>query len=224
MLKRILWVGGLAAAIVIGTASQSSAGTILLSAAFNGSDCNGVFGNPSGGGGQPVCDVGTALLTGDTTVSPWIIKFNSDQTADETNSGFPSITGEEFSFIDLGSSIQWTYNPTGNDPDVRYWVAKAANAFTLFWFVDGGPATVTPAACTAGSQNPGATSSAAYNFGCLSLALVVTTGTIPEAQLSHFTFYDTSNERLTQTPEPGTLVMIGGGIALLAARLRRRRA
>jgi hypothetical protein len=147
-------------------------------------DCSGLFGQ-----GFDDCTFNS---------SPIVIKFGTDGEI-EINSIFPSISGSEFSFNpDLDENLSsgtWTYTPNDiDDPVLRYWVAKAADGFNLFW--DG---TADPASATSQTSNQWWT---------------------PDGQgLSHLSFYDTGGR---QVPAPSTLMLLGTALVGVAVVRRRR--
>ena len=99
-------------------------------------DCSGYFGS-----GFENC----MIAFGKTDISAVIIKFGVDEPTEINSSAFPSVNGREWRLESTGDSDtgklsvgEWTYNPGEGDPDVRYWAAKAAAGFNLFWDVDQG--------------------------------------------------------------------------------------
>ncbi len=105
-----------------------------------------------------------------------------------------------------------------NFPEVRFWIAKAGNAFQLFWMVEDNAAST--AAC-----NP-----SSYTLDCLNLAQVVDQGrwSVPSKNgLSHLTFFGgpstpcTTNCGPAVVPEPQTLMLLALGMLGLVARQKR---
>lgn len=168
--------------------------------ADNVNDCAGLFGKPN----DP-CDVGYYLDPA-AQVSPWIAKYDVVTSTWETNSGFPTVDGSEFTITGTASGT-WTYVPGATDPAVRFWVAKGGNqGFTLHWMVD--------------DSTLGTACATTYSLACLSLALPVTGGTwsTPTGQaLSHMTFYDSA----VYIPEPATLTLLGIAALGFARRWKR---
>ncbi len=215
MLKRLAASCSFAFAAVLLAPVGAEADTLVW-ADFSGSDCAGLF---SGGAGIENCDVGNDLDT-PTGISPFIVKFGfEDENPEnieevETSDNFPSVTGAEF---DLGPGT-WSYTPSGDDPGVRFWVAKQGPEFRLHWMV---PDSAVGVECPGYNDN--------YTFDCLNLALIVTSGiwTNPNGGntvVSHLSFYDTGDpdEELPPIPEPATLLLLGTGLAGVAANARRR--
>ena len=183
--------------LALTTANSADAITTQVNGTFDGNDCSGVFGQGFGN-----CKIPANI---DPDQSPIIIKFNFNDGvpgAVEINSGlFPSINGSEF-ILDFddpeGKSGTWTYTPapgTG-DPGVTFWVAKGGPNFNLFTD-DSGLAVMTGTWFT--PLNPGGN----------------------QAALSHIDFYDTSGGGPVQVPAPGTLVILGIGLAVLAVAGRK---
>jgi hypothetical protein len=146
--------------------------------------------------GQPGCVATESGVSTTGEGSPWIIKFNIGGEIEINSALFPTITADDFSFTGLGgSSGTWTYTPDAGDPDVKFWVAKGGPNFNFFY--------------ENGADNTGP-------------AIAVTSGTwsTPDGQgLSHIAFYDTASV----IPEPGTLLLLGTGLAGVGTWARRRR-
>jgi hypothetical protein len=115
------------------------------------------------------------------------------------------------------STGTWSY--TGGYPGIRFWTAKAGNDFNLFWTVE--------------STTVGNSCDTMFSYSCLSLAVVVTSGswTTPTNPnngkgkgLSHITFFNggecTGNCGSTSVPEPTTIFIFA--IALLGFIIRQR--
>lgn len=169
-------------------------------------DCSGVYGQP-----DTACNVTyTDPVTGQTTqLSPIIAKYDSKTgflNEGFINTGlFPSVAATDFSIsvASTGNGGSWSYNPTGNDPAIRYWVVKQSNDFTLYW--------ETAVACT-------------YSLTCLQSALPVTSGTW-FTDFSHLSFYDTRIPPQNVVPLPGAAVLFISGLAGLGllGRVRARK-
>jgi hypothetical protein len=151
-------------------------------------DCSGYFGS-----GFEKCMISYDGVN----VSPVIIQFGDE--ADEINSSlFPSVTGKEWSFdSNENSSLgEWTYTPEGDDPDVRFWVAKAGNGFNLFWDVDQ-------------DDLDAGVCKTINSLECLLAANSVTSGlwSTPDGKnLSHITFYDS---KPSLVPVPAAFWLFG---------------
>jgi hypothetical protein len=201
---------GLPVVLVVGLGLSATAGAtpVTVSATFSGSDCAGGFGTPFDN-----CDVGYPLGL---EISPIIAKYDleeADWSVQDTL--FPSIDGSEFDGDFLSgddSTGSWDYTPGADDPEVRYWVAKAGSSFTLFWVVDDSVVSTGGAtSCDTGGY---------YTESCLRAALAVTSGsyTTPGGRgLSHISFYDTGRS----VPDGGSMAMLLGAALMGLAGVRR---
>lgn len=174
----------------------------------SGNDCAGQF-----GGSFENCAVNG---------SPIIAKFEFEEDGSLTdpdpgddpnpqiNADFTSVTGAEFSFGGTDeTSGTWSYAPEGDDPGVRYWVAKGGPRFNLFFMVD--------------AAFDGVCAEEPLSDDCMDQALVQEEGswsTPSQNGLSHLSFYDTERS----VPEPAPLALLGLGLlGLGVTRLKRAR-
>lgn len=191
---------------------QSNAATV--SADIEGmNDCPGAFsGGLKGFNNCVVAIDGVAL-------SSVIAKYEVDDSglvaSVQTNDAlYPGIDGSEF-MLDYSAGVfssgTWSYDGTVPDPNVRFWTAKAGNAFRLFWTVD--DAELLPG---------GACDSSTFNLACMQAAQHVTGGnwTTPgDRNLSHITFYNSGI-----VPIPAAVWLFGTGLLGLVSIAGRRRA
>ena len=207
---------------------------VLISVQSAGNDCAGVFGD-----NFDACVINE---------SPIIIKYDdfNDTTTPGVdppiNSLFTSIDGTEFdiTFTD-GSNSEgigtWIYTQGIDDPNVRYWVAKAGSTgFNMFFMVeniDAAPGGACASAAAGGTLYDDLTP------GCMDQALVVTTGSfatpariddngnvIATPSLSHISFYDTGSVPdipPSTAPAPSSITLFGVGALLGAITYRRRK-
>lgn len=204
-----------AAVLVAGASVLVSlpASATLISRSFDGNDCRGFFGDSF-----DACEIFIGEGDNRFELSPVIAKlgYDDDQNLEETeiNDGlYPSIDGSEFSVtFDDSMEGSFTYDPTGDDPGLKYWSVKYGSDFNLFWDVDDA-LLADGAACT---DDP-------YNLTCLQGANVVTGGdwfTNEQNGLSHIVFYN--SEPVERVPAPGILALLGIGLLGLFGASRRR--
>lgn len=191
ILKRLFGVAMVAAGALALVAPANANSLILNTSTADGNDCAGDFGKP------PECYVND---------SPLVAKFDwvdeegqeEDPYWDFTKGLYASIDGSEFELSGGGAlSGSFTYTPGAGDPMIKYWSVKNGSGYTLFWFTQGAP-------------------------GSLSDAVYVPTGTavdwsVVRNGLSHISFYNTG----IQVPEPGSLALLGLGLMGLGFMRRR---
>lgn len=164
-----------------------------------------------------------------------IAKFNTngDESIDETfngnDSGYeesdqyaPFVKSSDWTFTNLLTDNKggtWTY--TGGYPDIRFWAAKSATDFRLFWMVDSIFVNGLNDPCTSGDASSNLT------YDCMRLAASVTTGdwTTPSNKgLSHISFFGGLTDCIDEcgttitVPEPNMLILFSMGLFGLAIR------
>jgi hypothetical protein len=238
-------LAGLCALLAI--ASQPAQAVRVSAGDFSDNDCAGFFNGPDKefGTGFSACEI--FITTGENgetetiKLSPVIAKFNATldrppAEEDINTAKYPTVDGNEWTFSNTANSNgtgEFTYNPGTDDPGMKFWVAKSANDFNLFWDVD--QSFIDDLTCVGGLNQ----TQTNYNLDCLLAANVVTSGaweTEPGGggnprELSHLTFYNTKAPCIPGTPgcgggeeevpEPSMLALLG--IGLLSGLLARRR-
>ena len=201
---------------VLMAATNVSAGVQLQQETFSGNDCVGEFGSPFANcavpdpnGGDPL----SAIMAKFDAVNDEITGDIIDFTAQFNTAVFPSLDGSEFSVDPAsanGGTGFFTYTPGAGDPLLRYWVAKAANGFILYYLVDTDVGT-----------------SRADAIAVTDGFWVTPQGPQGPRGLSHITFYDTttgSNGGGSATvPEPSSSALALIAVGALAATFRYRR-
>jgi len=182
-------------AVIAAVALLCSAGRASADfvATIQGTDCEGLFGT-----NFESCAIPDLF---DPNTSPVIAKFSGAGTVrwDINSALFPTIAGDEFSFtFGPNGSGSWTYMPGADDPAtlVSFYVAKGGDYFNLF--------------SNAGNTNSWFAPTNPENGQPVGLA--------------HLTFYQggISAVPTAATPEPGSLLLLAGGVAAAMARFRRK--
>lgn len=164
-------------------------------------------------------------------ISPVVAKFNQGSSTPEVNSdyvGNADLDGDNWRFSDQNdtnwnfedgntsaaatTSGSWRYDDSSGI-HIRYWAIKAgAQEYNLFWKVSNNDWT-------------NHCSQSTFNLACLTAALTTDNGVWHspsngnnQAQLSNITFFNSKDpvNDTTRIPEPGSLLMLGLGLAVLA--------
>jgi len=131
-----------------------------------------------------------------------------------------NISGDDQGGLDQKSGT-WSYN--GDSPGIKFWIAKSAVNFTLFWMVD------------LNTANGACDGIIKFTAACLNLAQTVTSGvwstpettrtnkkmitTTKQQGLSHITLFG-GEKTTTKVPEPNTVFLFA--LALLALVIKQK--
>ena len=235
-----------AAALMLAAAPAQAVPTTTVSVIINdNNDCgtSGAFNFPGGTGFSNCAIWAPDDQQTPTSVSPVIAQFgtsaveNGSGTPTDINSLYTSITGVEWTFNNNATngdneiiSGDWAYTPTGDDPAVRFWIAKSANTNALYYIL----ADTDLTGCSTPTE--------LLSLGCLNLAQEATSGswdTTNNKELSHITFFNGGANPPCETdceppcekdcntvPEPTALLITGSGLVAVGAAgaaMRRRR-
>lgn len=181
---------GLAALMLAGTASFGSTAVI---GPISGNEC-------AGQGGFSNCE-----LTIGGNATPAVIKFNSNFEVSDVSTGFPSVTGEEFSFFDIVTSpgevegASFTYTLGADDPGITGFAVFAAGDYLLY------------------DSSEISFSNGVYT-GAFSTAGLGNNANNPTPGLSHLTFFDTAipGDGSGDTPRPSPIPLPASALLLLA--------
>lgn len=203
---------------------ETASALSLITVSYSGNDCSGVFGR--------FAECYVSPPNSSVRLSPIIAKFNVGETTPAINTSmFPTVTGQEWSFSPNNSNGfptgvatgSWTYNPGPKDPTIRYWVAKAGNAFNLFFYVN--PTATQPGGVCHGGN--------LLSEACFRQAVATNSGiwqTPPTrrgspAGLSHISFYGETVYH-EEVPEPltiiGSVLALGLGLGMKHQQQRRK--